>query len=456
MSHAMRPHPGSRRAAAARVPPSSAREWPPPARFARAGRVIAAARTPHAVATVVRWAFYLFVFSIPLEYPQRSIPLEVHTITGSLFLLAALLQPRLCFRRPPAAILWFASYLWIYAALNILSQHPADAWKLFFNYLEVALVLWAASNVLRFDNVAWKAFGGFIVGAVIIGVLQRSEIATSNVEGRLVVFGQDPNMLGGNMAIGLLMLLGLAYGRDRVPMRVQVVAGLAGLLLLRTLLYSGSRGAGVALAVGVVTFAFRGGNVRQIAKHVGIAVLAGTVLVAAAYRNQSLLKRYQYTVSEGDLSGREEIYPEALKMIKERPVFGWGPGEHLYELGRRTSGFQIGSRNADGVAVHLARDTHDVLLDILTSVGLVGGFPFFAAIAAGVSAAWRVRAGPRATLPLALLACELTIGLSLDVAASKQLWLILAYAIASVRPPVSSYVVVRHRHREAAPIATYG
>ena len=137
-------------------------------------------------------------------------------------------------------------------------------------------------------------------------------------------------------------------------------------------------------------------------------------------------------------------------------MFGWGPGEHLYELGRRTSGFQIGSRNADGVAVHLARDTHDVLLDILTSVGLVGGFPFFAAIAAGVSAAWRVRAGPRATLPLALLACELTIGLSLDVAASKQLWLILAYAIASVRPPVSSYVVVRHRHREAAPIATYG
>jgi O-antigen ligase len=412
-------------------------------------------RRQHVVSAVVRWAFYLFAFSIPLEYPQRTIPLEVHTITGSLFLLAALLQPRICFRRPPAAFFWLAAYLWVYAALTVLSHHPAEAWKLFFNYLLVAFVLWAGSNILRFDSVARKAFVGFIIGAAIIGILQRLEIGTTDVEGRLVVFGQDANLLGGNMAIGLVMLLGLAFGRDRVvPPRYQVIAGLAGLLLLRTLLYSASRGAGLAVVGGLVVFAFRGGNARQIAKHVAVAVLAGAVLMAAAYRNQSLLKRYQSTMSEGDLSGREEIYPEAMKMFRERPVFGWGPIDHQYELGLRTSGYQIGARNADGVAVHLSRDTHDVPLDIVTSVGAVGAIPFFAAIACGVWAAWRVRAGPRATLPLALVGCVLAIGLSIDFAASKQLWLIVAYAIASAHPPTARRFVVRHRRRRAVPVVT--
>ncbi len=390
----------------------------------------AAAPAPR-VMTVVRWAFYLFVFSIPLEYPDRTIPLEVHTITGSLFLLVALLQPRLCFRRPPAALLWFSAYLWIYVALGLFSQHPAETMKLFFNYLLVACVFWAACNLMRFDAIARKAFLGFVVGAVVIGILQRAGIATSEVEGRLAVFGQDANLLGGNMAVGLLMVIALGYSRDRVPMRKHVLVGVVGLLLLRTLLYSASRGAALAFVIGLVAFAFRAGDPRKIVRHVAIAVLAGAVLMAAAYRNESLLKRYQETLSTGDLSGREQIYPEAMKMFRERPLLGWGPINHQYELGIRTSGFQIGARNADGVAVHAFRDTHDVVLDILTSVGLIGAFPFFAAIAACLWGAWRARRGPRGTLPLALAICALAVGLSINVAASKQLWLLLAYAAAS-------------------------
>ncbi len=428
-----------------------AAEPPVVARVVRATGSVPADR----VATVVRWAFYLFVFSIPLEDPQRSIPLEVHTITGALFLLAALLQPRLCFRRPPATVYWFFGFLWIYAALGMFSLHAAETAKLFFNFLLVGLICWAASNVLRSEGIARRAFVGFIIAAAIVGILQRFEIATSEVEGRVVVFGQDANLLGANMALALLMLLGLAYGRDRVPMRVHVVAGVVGLLLLRTLFYTASRGASFAFVIGLVMFAFRGGSVRKVAKHVAIAVVAAIVVTLGAYRNESLLKRYQETVSEGDLSGREEIYPEAMEMFRERPIFGWGPVNHNYELGMRTSGFQIGARNADGVAVHDARDTHDLVLDILTSVGLVGAFPFFMAIATALWCAWRVRAGPRATLPLALAVCALVVGLSINVSASKQLWLVMAYAVASPRPRARLPVGALHRrHRRAVVLAT--
>lgn len=426
--------------------------WALMRRLIRARHVMPASDS-RAVMTIVRWAFYLFVFSIPLEDPQRTIPLEVHTITGSLFLLVALLQPRLCFRRPPAAFVCFAAYLWVYAAFAILSNHPADAWKLFFNFLLVGMVFWAASNVLRVDNVARKAFLGFIIGAAIVGVMQRFAIFGSDFEGRTVVFGQDANLLGGNMALALLMVLGLAYGRDRVPLRVHLLAGLVALLLLRTLLWSSSRGAGLAFVAGLIVFAFRGGSARAITRHVTIAVLAAVVLMLAAYRNESLLKRYQETLSQGDLSGREEIYPEAVKMFWEHPLFGWGPMDHMYELGVRTSGFHIGKRNADGVAYHEFRDFHNLVLDILTAVGVFGAVPFFAAIALGIWAAWRVRAGPRATLPLALAICALVVGLSINVSASKQLWLVLAYAVASASPAASSQIVACRRLR-AAPLAT--
>ncbi|HEY7544925.1 MAG TPA: hypothetical protein VID27_08585, partial [Blastocatellia bacterium] len=51
----------------------------------------------------IRWTFYIFVFSIPFEYPPRTIPFEVHTVTGAIFLLVSLLQTKIAFRRAPKA-----------------------------------------------------------------------------------------------------------------------------------------------------------------------------------------------------------------------------------------------------------------------------------------------------------------------------------------------------------------
>src|SRR5207244_13050458 len=70
---------------------------------------------------VVRWTFYLLVCSIPFEFPDRSFPVEIPTLTASLFLFATLLDPRACYARKPAALLCFVAYLyayWLSVALN--------------------------------------------------------------------------------------------------------------------------------------------------------------------------------------------------------------------------------------------------------------------------------------------------------------------------------------------------
>src|SRR5438046_176640 len=79
-----------------------------------------------------RWAVYLYVFSLPFEMPERSIPVEVTTLTGILLMVAALLQARICYRRPPAAFWWFAGYLvvFVFAAILLSNEYQRSAVKL--------------------------------------------------------------------------------------------------------------------------------------------------------------------------------------------------------------------------------------------------------------------------------------------------------------------------------------
>ena len=41
---------------------------------------------------IVRWTFYLLVFSIPFEFPDRSFPIEIPTITGRIVSISAQIE----------------------------------------------------------------------------------------------------------------------------------------------------------------------------------------------------------------------------------------------------------------------------------------------------------------------------------------------------------------------------
>jgi O-antigen ligase len=384
----------------------------------------------------VRFAFYAFVFSIPIEYPDRAIPLEVHTITGSLFLLVALLQPRGCFRRPPATFWLFAAYLWAYIAIGTFSEHIGAVIKLFFNYLLALFLFWTGFNLMRRGATAWAALFSFVVGCAVVALLNVLGIATKVVETddtvRRIVFGQDANLLGGNMALGLVMLMALAFrpGGARGWLRLAVAVPVAA-LIGKSLMLAGSRGAIAGVAAGLIAFMMQTRDTRAFLRNAAIVLVAAAGLGVAISRSDSLLKRYQRTVATGSMSGREQLYPEAWRMFLERPLFGWGPTDNMYELGMRTAGFTIGKHNADGVSAKPDKDTHNLVLDVLTSMGLLGGLPLFLCLAGCVWSAWQARHGPRGTVPFALAAVVLMLSMDANWGASKQGWIVLAYAAAS-------------------------
>ena len=398
------------------------------------------------VKAFVRWGFYGYLFSIPLEYPDRTIPLEVHTLTGSIFLLIALTQPRVVFRRPPIAFWCMAMYLWSYVAHGLFSDHVPEVAKLFFNYLLVTILFWVGHNLMRSERVARGALVSFTAGCAVVAALNVAGIATrvvvSDQTARSIVFGQNADVLGANMALGLVMLMVVTFdGRQSIARPRVILGAVVALVIAKSLMLVGSRGAILGVVAGVVSFTCWSGNLRTFARNFGIAVAAGAALSIVVYRSDSLMKRYEKTFETGSMSGREEIYPEAWRLFAERPLFGWGPIDTQYELAMRTAGFTIGEHNADGVSASQSREMHNLLLEILASMGIVGGLPLLLCLVASFGAAWRARAGPRGTGPFTLLVVALVLSMGINWSASKQLWFILAFATAS-----GSIVLTRRGH----------
>ena len=393
-------------------------------------------RTGRATSAPVEWALCAFLFSIPLEYPDRTIPLEVHTITGAAFLAIAALDAKTCFRRPTFAAWWLFAYVWLYLAHAIFAEHLGEAFKLSLNYLLVALLFWVSTNLMQRERLARMALWSFIAGCALVAALNVLGIATRVVETdqtmRRIVFGQDANLLGGNMALALVAVMALTFGGEATLLRRGLILSTAvAFVLAKSLMLAGSRGAILAVAAGVLAFACDTGNARRFARNMFVAVMVTAALAVVIYRSDSMLRRYQRTLSTGSMSGREQIYPEAWQMIWERPLLGWGPIDNTYELGLRTAGFSIGKHNADGLTDKANKDTHNLVLDILSATGILGGLPLFTCMGVSVWAAWRARSGPRGTIPLALSVVVIVLSMDANWSASKQGWTMLAYAAAS-------------------------
>ena len=394
-------------------------------------RVLLEANTSD-VKPVVRLALYLFVFSLPFDLPELGLPLEVTTLTASIFLLSTLLQPRVCFRRPPFAIWCFVVYLYVYVSLIIWNSAQyrtldlqLDQTKLLFLLFQSIALCWTTANVLREDRTAKGAVLSLAAAGVLLalihllGVARTTTEIASNVE-RLSTFGQNPNTLGRHLSLGLLALIGIAYSRRKAPFRPAFVVWPMVLLVLMAITSTGSRGSLIALGAGLLVFAL--GKDGAAARFRNVLVVAAAIGLAiwVSYRSETMEQRFERTLNEGSLAHREDIYPVAWKMVLDRPLLGWGPTINMWELGSRI-----------GEPDHRFRDTHNLLLEILTVTGILGAIPFFAGILLCLRAAWKGRDGPAGVLPLALLASILVSNAGANLLYNKITWILLAYALTS-------------------------
>lgn len=372
---------------------------------------------------IVRFGFYAFIFTFPLETLDVGLDqgmFSISSVMGYLFILVALLQPKVTFGELPRPLWYFTAYLFVFVSLGIwqkLDGSSGIAGRLS-TTIQMVTLFWISYNLFRHERVVKEALLVLSAGCVVLSVLQVSGSAANAVAGgRVSALSQDANSLGSMLGIGLLSLMGLAYGRASEEGNIGWPAWVGFASLAAGIVLSGSRGAFVALVAGIVCLAARPGHSAVRVKIWIATVFALLVLVVSAYQNDAVRMRWERTFSEGHMSGRENIMPEAWRMFIEAPISGWGPGNHIIELGSRFGRKPL--------------DTHNGYLWVLTETGLAGAIPYFFALWLCLRSAWRARHGPEGSLPLALLVCAFLINMSITWHFRKVLWLVLAYGVAS-------------------------
>ena len=390
-------------------------------------RGAADARGAFAALPLVRWAFYAFVFSLPFETIDFG-PVEPPTVLGGLLLASgALLQPRLFLRWPPAGFWCFVVYLYLCLALGALEfgAHRSEVTHDLFLLAQLTTLCWLAYCLMRDERVAAGALSALVVACVLLAVLQVTGVASkatdvgAKVE-RVTALGFHPTNLARIFALGLLALVGLAYARRRAALRPRYLVWPAVALVGVALVQTGSRGGLVALGAGLAVFVLRGGTLRaKLRSAVGV-LLVLLFFVAVALQSEVTRGRFEKTLEEGDLARREEIYPSAWRMFREKPLLGWGGVTSTYELGSRLGHPEEESKNP-----------HNLILYVLVSTGLAGALPLLAGVALAGRAAWRARRGAHGVLPLVMFVAVLTANMSSLWLFNKLHWLVMAYALAS-------------------------
>jgi O-antigen ligase len=377
---------------------------------------------------LLQGGLYLLVASIPFEYPERSIPLEIPTLMGAVFLLGTLFHPRRCYGRVPAAVIWFGLYLIAFLLAMVASggEYLSPALSEFVVVLQGVLVLLAAGNLMQDETVATRAMATLVGACVIraalpfLGFAKTANVVWTGGE-RVSALGQNANSAAMILAAGLVALIGLAYGRRGSRSRL-ILTGLLGALLGFAVLETGSRGGLASLVGGVLVFALAAHTPRARLRNAVIATLAIALLIVGILRLPVMKNRLEDSMKTGNMAGREQLYPALWTMFLEKPALGWGPVANTYELAQR-----IGERERP------LRAAHNVVLELLTATGVVGTIPFLIGAWLCARAAWRSRRGPHGVLPLALFCSVLISNMSGDWIAAKLIWVVLAYAFASER-----------------------
>jgi O-antigen ligase len=386
---------------------------------------------------IVRWTFLLFVSTFPFEAIDLEALRGVASLTrvvGLLFFSTCLLYPKVCFRRPPQALWWFAGYVSIYVlnGLFIPEQHVGPFMEQLQTLIQLLALFWIGSTLLQEEKFTRHTFLAFSIATLLpaagmlLGLPGFSKTLTG---GRLSFEGFDPNRFALIMSLGAQALIG--FGIEQTPrniwMRVTFMA--MSLFPLAATIYTGSRGGIIACVTGVALYALPYSRSKRKMLAILGATIAAVSVVYIVVNDQSTLSRLEMSYDTGDTAGRDKLFTVSLEMFSEKPLLGWRPIVFYYELGQR---------EGKGYA-HKGRDAHNLFLHLLLEVGLLGAAPFLIGLGLCMRAAWIARVRSLGLLPLVWLTTMLVGSMALSSLRYKSLWLVLTLSLASGASTVKQF-----------------
>jgi O-antigen ligase len=373
---------------------------------------------------IVRWTFLLFVFTIPFEYLDLEAIRGVSSlarIAGLLCFSTCLFYSKVCFRRPPQALWWFAGYVFVYVLMGLLTPEKVAGQFIggVQTLIQLLVLCWISFTLLQEEKFARHILLTFSIATLLSAtgmLLGLPGFVAQAGEGRLSAMGFNPNGLAYIMGMAAQALIGFGIDHTSRKRWKRVTFLVLSLLPLMAMVYTGSRGGILASMTGITIYALPYcRSKRKVMATLGIAMVVVGVIYLVL-NDQSTKLRFERSYEQGDMAGRNNIFAAAVEMVSEKPLLGWG----------NMAGPELGSRTGKW-----SRDTHNLFLHLLTMTGLLGTIPFLIGLGLCVRAAWTARVCSLGLLPLAWLVTIMVVSMSGTPIADKLLWLALALSLAS-------------------------
>ena len=377
----------------------------------------------------VRIAFYFYTATIPFETVDLGIPfLELTMISFFILVGSLLFQPDLAFRRPPAAFWLFVIYVIVFAIPTLLGDVPVQEesdWQLKV-LIHLVVLAWVAFNIMKNHEVARNGLIIFAAACGLLAIMQITGLSSMSAEyesmtDRSTSFGFHPNNLARILALGMLAVVGLAYGTRRGLTHLKVAVPLVILIIGYAIIQTGSRGGLLALFAGLMVIVLGDGSARSRSRNIALVGAAVLLIGSLMLTSEVTTSRFERALDDGDLARRELIYPISWEMFLERPFVGWGGKSSEYELGARL-----------GHPEEETKNPHNLYLYLLVATGLVGAVPMLAGLWLTLRGAWSTRAGPLGVVPLSMFVTVLVANISGLWQHNKMHWFVIALALSTV------------------------
>lgn len=385
---------------------------------------------------VQRIALYLFFFSINFEVwdPFNTTGFfSVSKLTGLIYLLTIIPHINNFNRtdkiKPFLLPIWF--FFGILTCVNLININLISSDFFDFTIFQNIFLFWFFINHERKDPLSLeKGFLSFALGSVALASLFYAGVGIEYAEGRVRIFGDNPNIIGIKMSISMAILI-LATSQNKLKLGKARYLFLFPIpIMLRLMAETGSRVAFISFALifvtGIVLFKTKRIWVKISLFTVGsIALIYSWVYLVQA---ETLMQRLSQSYKEGDLAGREVIWQRLLPLIEYNPIVGVGK-----------TGYEYFSKITFGIGT----SPHNVILEVLCYTGIIGLIIYLLFLFRVFKKGYQNYKKDGLLLPLLLLIPVFGSLVSGQILGVKIGWVIFAYIVGSSVFKPKSEIIVR-------------
>ena len=228
--------------------------------------------------------------------------------------------------------------------------------------LLILLMLLVANHLHSNTNLATTVLDIYVASVVLMYFLILSGTGTEFKNGRVLLFGENPNTIGVKAAIGFSIVLARLLS-SKISFKTLFFGAVTIFSFLNLVILSGSRGALISIFLVVLASIFytKISLWKKVLFAISGAAFSIYFLIFILSSNAEFGSRILRTVETGD-TGRSELWRAGVKIIEDNLLFGVGiPGAYP-EMFKHTG---------------RATDVHNIFLYVLMTTGVVGFFFFF-------------------------------------------------------------------------------